>query len=215
MKTPARQARSAGFTLIELLAVILILGILAGVLLVNLRDTQGAALVSDARMQLGKIGAAIDHYASEHGSAPLSSFTSDQEVANDGTNVGVEALVVTLFSNRFEGGGLLEDERDALANTDGDSSTRRLTDFDSRELLEFVDPWGNPIAYIERNDYAATNRPYLTVDAETSLETTSVATAFKNPRTGQYYRPTGYQLISAGPDGRFGTADDVTTFDRD
>lgn len=215
MNSPRPHARTAGFTLIEILAVILILGILASVLLVNLRDTQGATLVSDAKMELTKIGSAIDHYASEYGAAPLSSFTPEQEVANEGTNVGIEALVVTLFSRKYEAGGLLSKERDELENTDGDSSTKRLTDFDTRDLLEFVDPWGNPIAYIERNDYAANNRLYLTYDAETGEEVTSTATAYKNPRTGQYYRPQGYQLVSAGPDGRFGTDDDVTNFDRD
>ena len=39
--------------------------------------------------------------------------------------------------------------------------------------------------------------------------------AFKNPATGQDYAAQGFQLVSAGPDGRFGTEDDVTPFQRE
>jgi hypothetical protein len=138
-----------------------------------------------------------------------------QEVANDGTNVGIEALVVTLWSNKFEAGGLLNDVRDKLINSDGDRSTKQLTDFATRDLLEIADPWENPIAYIEKSDYAVTNRRYLTIDTETGQQVESIPLAFKNPATGQYYSALGFQLISAGPDGHFGTEDDITPFQRE
>jgi prepilin-type N-terminal cleavage/methylation domain-containing protein len=209
-----RSAR-AGFTLIELLTVILILAILVGVLVYNLRDAEGAARLNIARQQLAKVEAAVKSYANEQGGAPPSSFVGGQEMGNDGVNVGIEALVAALWSNGYEAGGLLDDERDALVNTDGDSSPKKLTDFDTRELLEIPDPWGNPIAYIERADYGQTNRRYLTVDVETGETVESVPVAYKNAKTGQHYAAQGFQLISAGPDGRFGTEDDITTFDRE
>lgn len=212
---PIPPSRAAGFTLIELLAVLLILSILVGVLVTQLRDAEGAARVQMATTDLAKLEAAVRSYASENGGAPPSSFQAGQEVANDGANVGIEALVVALWSKKYEAGGLLEDVRDKLVNTDGDRSTKQLTDFGNRDLLEIPDPWGNPLAYIEHADYDLGNRRYLTIDLETGQETESVPLAFKNKSTGQYYSPNGFQLISAGPDGVFGTEDDITTFDRD
>ena len=110
---------------------------------------------------------------------------------------------------------LLEELRDKVINTDGDSSPRQLTDFGTRELKEIPDTWGNPIAYIERADYGLSNRPYRTRGADSQEETTSIPLAYKNKRTGQYFMAQSFQLISAGQDGLFGTEDDLTTFDRD
>ena len=210
-----KSSTRAGFTLIELLTVILILSILVGVLVYNLRDAEGAARSNMAQQLLAKVEAAVKSYVNEQGGAPPSSFVTGQEMGNDGLNVGIEALVVALWSRKYEAGGLLADVRDALVNTDGDSSPKKLTDFDTRELLEIPDPWGNPIAYIERADYGQTNRRYLTYDAETGEAVESTPVAFKNAKTGQHYAAQGFQLISAGPDGRFGTEDDITTFDRE
>lgn len=204
-------SQRAGFTLVELLAVLLILAILVGVLVTQLRDSQSAIEVENARQQLMTLEGAIQAYQNENGAAPSSSFQAGQEVANDGLNVGIEALVVALWSNKYEAGGLLSDVRDRLVNTDGDRSTKKLTDFGNRDLLEIPDPWGNPVAYIERSDYAVTNRRYLTIDLE-GQEVESVPLPIKNPTTGQYYSSQGFQLISAGPDGVFGSEDDVTPF---
>lgn len=210
-----RPTRRSGFTLIELLAVLLILSILVAFLVTQLRDTEGAARMQMAKQQLTKLRATAESYRNDHGSAPPSSFVPGQEVANDGLNVGAEAFVVALWSKKYEAGGLLSDVRDTLINSDGDRATKQLTDFETRELLEIPDPWQNPIAYIERSDYGLTNRRYRTLDGETGEEVESVAVAFKNPTTGQYYNAQGFQLISAGPDGRFGTEDDITDFERD
>jgi prepilin-type N-terminal cleavage/methylation domain-containing protein len=204
-----------GFTLIEILAVILIIGILTGILVSQLVGADEAARVQTTVQKLAVLEAAIDAYANENGDVPASSFSAAQGVPNDGTNVGVEALVVALWSNGWEAGGLLSDEADELVNTDHDSSPQRLTDFPNRELLELVDDWGNPVAYFHRRDYEQKGRAYVTLDPATGEEVRSVAAAFKNPATGRFYRHTTFQLVSAGPDGRFGTDDDITTFDRD
>jgi prepilin-type N-terminal cleavage/methylation domain-containing protein len=203
----------SGFTLIELLAVILIVGILATILVTQLGVAEDAARVQNTRRQLAVLQGAVDAYENEFGDAPPSSFTSKQGVPNEGTNVGVEALVVALWSNGWEGGELT-DEADRLINTDGDASPRNLTDFATDELLELADDWENPIAYFHRRDYEVTDRVYLTYDPETGEEIRSTPRAFKNPTTGRFFEHSGYQLISAGPDGRFGTEDDITTFDR-
>jgi prepilin-type N-terminal cleavage/methylation domain-containing protein len=210
------RRRRAGFTLVELLAVILILSILVWALTKGLFDAMGATKVQTTRQLLAKLGAAAEHYQREAaGKYPPSSFEPGQEVGNDGRNVGIEAFVVALFSQKFEAGGLLEDVRDTLVNTDADTSPRQLTDFATRELLEVPDAWGNPVAYIERTDYTATNRRYLSYDGKTGEQLESAPVPFKNARTGQFYAAQTFQFISAGEDGQFGTDDDVTAFERE
>ena len=210
----ARAAR-AGFTLIELLAVILILGILTAVLVTNLGDADEAARVQQTRAQIAKLSAAINSYESDRfGDYPPSRFSDEQGVSNEGFNVGVEALVAALWSNGYDAGGLLEDEADRLDNTDGDASSRNLTDFPSRELFELVDAWGNPLAYFHNRDYSETSPAYVTFDPVTGEELESVPRAAKNTTTGLYYAARSFQLVSAGPDALFGTEDDVTNLGR-
>lgn len=204
----------AGFTLIEILAVMLVLSILVTLLVTQLGGAEDVARTETTRQRLAVVGAAVDHYENEFGDYPPSSFAEETGVINDGTNVGIEALVVAFWSGGWEAGGLLPDLADELVNTDEDVAPRSLTDFESRALLEIPDAWGNPIAYFHRRDYALTNREYTTVDPETGVPLSSTPLAYKNPVTGRYYQATRYQLISAGPDGAFSTEDDITTFDR-
>lgn len=210
---PHRAPGRAGFTLIELLAVILILGILTTLLVTQLAGSEEAARAQNTSRRLAVLSAAIDAYANEYGDAPRSTFRQEQGVANEGDNVGAEALFVALFSNGFEAGGASE-LADDLVNTDADASARRLSDLESRELFEVPDDWGNPIAYFHRQDYGAGGQSYVTFDPTTGDRLQSEAKALKNPATGRYYRHTSYQLISAGPDGLFGTEDDITPFER-
>lgn len=205
--------RHSGFTLIELLAVILIIGILAGILLTQLGGAEDAAKSSAARNLLSQITAACDHYEDAFGDYPPSSFSDEQGVDNGGTNVGVEALVVALWSKGYDAGGLLGDVKDGLGNLDGDNSAQTLTDFGTRGLLEILDPWGNPIAYLHRRDYEQKGRLYLTIDNETGEEVRTAALARKNATTGTFYRESKFQLLCAGIDGRFGTEDDIANFE--
>ena len=203
----------AGFTLIEILAVILIVGILATILITQLGGADDVAKIQMTRSQLQVLSQAINTYELDFGDYPASSFTDEQGVPNDGTNVGVEALVVALWSNGYDAGDL-SSEADRLRNVDGDYSGKSLTDFGNRALLEIVDAWENPIAYIHRRDYEVPNREYLTIDQETGAEIRSIPTALRNPELDTFYCYRSYQLISAGPDAIFGTPDDVTNFDR-
>ena len=208
------ERRTSGFTMIELLAVILIIGILAGVLITQLSDAQEGVEVADTRNLLTQLEAAVDFYETEEGSYPLSFFTDKQGVPNEGQNVGSEALVVALWSNGFEAGGLGDMSED-LVNTDNDQSSVSLTDFDSRELFELPDSWGNPVAYIHQREYENKPRPYLTFDPVTGEEIVSAPKALKSEKTGRFFRLRSFQLISAGPDGTFGTEDDITNFETD
>jgi prepilin-type N-terminal cleavage/methylation domain-containing protein len=209
---PSPRAAAAGFSLIELLAVILIVGVLAAVLVSQLGGAEAAADTSRTKMFLTTLDHIIGEYETENGRYPPSSFTPEQGVANDGENVGVEALVVALYSNRWDAGGTQIEEQ-YFGNTDEDLSARSLTDFGNKQLLELLDAWGNPIAYIHRNDYGVENRAYLTLNAD-GVPERGTPKACKDPLKGQYYKNNRYQLISAGADGLFNTEDDITNFER-
>lgn len=211
-----RTSARGGFTLIELLAVILIVGVLAGVLISQLAGAEESANMSHTRVTMTQLSGIIEAWERDSdlgGDYPPSSFTAAQGVDNSGYNIGAEALYVALSQNDWaaaNAGTLIEDN---LGNVDGDSSPGTLIEGGSRKLYEVVDAWKNPIAYIHRRDYTIDDRMYLTESPDTGEQIESVPVAFKNA-DGVYFRKVSFQLISAGRDGEFGTEDDITTFDR-
>ena len=199
-----------GFTLIELMAVLVILSILIAVLVTQLGSADDVAKSKITKGLLDEIGAVIGSYDDAHGDFPPSSFTPEQGQPPNPTNIGAECLVIALFSKGFAPTGGNLDEQ--LCNTDGDQSKVKLTDFGSLELFEFRDSWGNPIAYFHRADYGRAQL-YVTIDANTGESVETELRAVRNQKLGRYYAHDKYQLRSAGPDGRFGTDDDVHSFD--
>lgn len=210
-RTLSRPAKNAGFTLIEMLAVMLILGILVGALLVALSGSADTAKQRLTQAKLAQISAVIDAYERRFGDFPPSSFSAEQGGVPNKTNLGVEALVVALWSEGFEGGGDLQ--ADELMNTDGDRTLREFSDLPSRELFELVDDWENPIIYFRSDDYDEPCQ-YLLWAEEDEFDSEAEVQALKNETLGRYYGHARYQLISAGSDGAFGTDDDVTSFER-
>lgn len=200
----------AGFSLIELLAVIVILGILIAFLVPRLGGAADVARIRKCESDLNILAAAIGEYETEFGRYPRSAFDPAWGPPPNATNIGIECLVIALWSPDWDGTNLPED---ALANTDGDRLKKSLTTMPTPELLEIIDPWENPIAYFERADYTREDR-YATIDPDTGDALESIAKALVNPTTGRAYEPSSFQLISAGPDGAFGTDDDVTNFGR-
>jgi hypothetical protein len=125
-------------------------------------------------------------------------------------NLGSELLVISLLAPGRPDPGIA-DER--LGNTDGDSARKSLTSLPLPALYEIVDQWKNPIVYIHRSDYDQVFE-YQTLPADGSEWTQSVH-AKKNPKTDAYYNHTSFQLLSAGPDGEFGTNDDIANYEEE
>jgi prepilin-type N-terminal cleavage/methylation domain-containing protein len=197
--------RRAGFTLLELLAVLVIIGILIAVLLPRLAETTDVARERIARAWLNQVEAAISVYEDHFGDFPPSQFAEKWGAAPNATNVGAEALVLSMFSSEWSGGDLPEEK---LVNTDGDESKKPLARIAGSGLFEVKDEWDNPIAYVHRRDYEKTFA-YVTFDTATGEPREGVVRARKNPETKGFYNPGKYQLISAGLDGEFGTDDDL------
>ncbi|MEY2785357.1 MAG: hypothetical protein RL277_1567 [Planctomycetota bacterium] len=199
-----RAGRAGGFTLIEMVAVIFIIGILTTFLVVTLGKTGEAAKEKITASYLQQLSAAIAEYENQHGDFPPSAWKEEWNTAPNSTNVGAEALVLTLFSGKFQAN--LPDDR--LVNTDNDMSQKPLARFPKADLFELKDEWGNPIAYLHRRDYKRQD-VYLLLDPATGEPRESSLLAAMNPKTGEPFNPRGFQLVSAGVDGEFGTADDI------
>jgi prepilin-type N-terminal cleavage/methylation domain-containing protein len=205
--SPQQRARG-GFSMIELLAVLVILGILMVVLLPRLRGAQDIAEEKLTRNFLTELDAAIAEYETHFGDYPPSQFLEKWGPPSNATNVGAEALVLSLWSTEWGGVGLSED---SLVNTDNDETKKAMARFPAASLFELGDHWGNPIAYLHRRDYGKTVH-YSTSDPTTGEPIESNVTARMSSKTKSYANPTRYQLISAGQDGQFGTEDDITNF---
>jgi prepilin-type N-terminal cleavage/methylation domain-containing protein len=194
-----RLGARRGFTLIELLAVIVILSILAYFLINNVTAAKTSVEEKATRAYLAQIAAVISEYADEHGDAPPSSFPAEWGPQTDPLNLGGEALYLALCAEGAPGGGRLDEEP---VNTDGDQAAQRVPGHQSLELFELADNWGNPIAYYNHRDYERKDA-YLCFEDAAGEELESTALPRKNVKTGRWLAPRGFQLLSAGPNGRF------------
>ena len=205
-----RAARAAGFTLIELLAVILIIAVLAAALVPSLLGASESVGASSTRTLITQISTEIEAYERENGDYPPSSFPKSLDPRPSALNEGAEMLVIALMpaDGSYRASSSYEDQ---LVNSDGDATKASLTRFESPEVFELGDHWGNPIVYLHRSDYAegAEYRSYSEAKGDV-LEFTVRASI--NPKTGAPFRANSFQLISAGADGEFGTEDDIGNF---
>jgi hypothetical protein len=125
-------------------------------------------------------------------------------VPND-TNQGIETVYVTIFLSGHNISVDLNLDK-VLANTDGDMMAGNPTRSTSLELYEFVDAWGNPLAYFSSRDlknYEAVNK---------YVDSAGGAMAPKpwiSEKTQLPLNAKKFQLFSAGPDGVFNTSDDI------
>jgi len=196
-----------GFTLIELLAVLMIIAILTYFLVTNMSGGIGVVNEGVVKNRMGTLRAMLSQVADEKGDFPRSQLPNELGTAPNALNVGAECLYLALCAQGAPGVGTLDKPED-LCNTDGDSLGKRAPGFETQELFELADGWGNPLVYIHHLDYEREFR-YVAVDGESGEAAEYNVRAFKNAKTGRFEEPNGFQLISAGSDGQFGTADDI------
>jgi len=200
---------NAGFTLIELLVVLVILSILMIVLLPKIAGFGQRAKERTTQAWLSQLSAAIGQYEDQFGDYPPSQHVEKWGIAPNTSNIGAETLVLSMWSPEWTGTTLPDDR---FVNTDHDQAKKSISRIPKPDLLELKDEWGNPIAYFHRRDYGRADT-YITIPADGEGEEESSVRAVKNSTTGLYFHPTGFQLISAGIDGVFGTEDDIANFD--
>jgi prepilin-type N-terminal cleavage/methylation domain-containing protein len=203
----SNRARVAGFTLIEILVVIAIIGVLVATLLPNVLGASKEGEITETRARIEFLAQAAKAYERKLGYYPpdnMSDTDGKAKAADNGSNTGIESLVLFLCQQRL-GQDSLADHEDWLQNTDGDEGTAEIPVLNRRALVEVVDAWGVPIVYFcsQSSGYTKTQRVSLP-DGDSAK-----AQPVVNPRTKKPLAEGSFQLVSAGPDGVFNTDDDV------
>jgi prepilin-type N-terminal cleavage/methylation domain-containing protein len=202
----------AGFTLLEILTVLIIISILFAFVVGSVMQADDVVKGENTRAFISQVEATLSEYNIEFGDYPASTFSAEQEGIPNKTNMGAEVLIIKLCGKDWSS----DVPEDRLGNSDDDASRQSLTVFSKPDLFELVDDWGNPIVYLHRRDYSKP-QTYVTVDPNTGEVLDSEVKGYVNSKTGDPFNRRKYQLISAGPDGHFGSldgepSDDIANF---
>jgi prepilin-type N-terminal cleavage/methylation domain-containing protein len=206
-RTPA--GREGGFTLIELLVVICIIAVLTGLVTVAVVAAMRTSKVNATQSFLNQIEAALAGYQVRWGDYPPTSIDDLGGRAPNDVNQGVESLVACLSSSR-KGTVLFQPNEEHFSNVDGDRESKNVTAwyFGDNELREYIDFFGYVIIYIHGKDFARPKSGTMKYRFFKGGEDVVVA-AEQSPATKTYVNAGRYQLRSVGPDGKYGTPDDI------
>ena len=207
MRPPRTGRARAGFTLLEIMVVIAIIGLLMGLVAVAVSRQSGAGRIAECRSRIEQFALLLESYKDRTGDYPSAKLAALGVKDANQVNEGIEAAVAALRAPDW--GGRRPEER-WLSNGDQDSSKLLKSMDGSNVLLELVDPWDDPIAYIPASSYGDTFT-YRLGEGESSEDVTLQAET--NPKTRAPWQFDSFQLRSAGPDGLFGTDDDVANFE--
>jgi prepilin-type N-terminal cleavage/methylation domain-containing protein len=206
--------RERGFTLIELLVVMAILALLVGLGVTILPTIRRAGDKTAAQTFLSSLTGALEAYRSSEGAFPPTSLADFPGVGSltNTENLGIESVVVCMNAVRYAGSFDFQESKGCkLENFDADATQAKLTKFEVKDLYEAVDPWGTPYCYFNAQDYG---RAELLGNVSGVDGSPIKCQPFRDPRLGPYRRDR-FQLISAGPDQKFNTEDDITNFERE
>lgn len=208
---PLPDPGCGGFTLIELLVVIGLLGVLAVVLLPSITGAREEGNRVETRARMQHLAQGVEGYQrlKNRGYYPPDNFQSpaDPSVKAKGsegeTNAGIESAMIFLHQ-RAEGLAVFDDKEDWLGNTDGDANDVDIPLLQRKAKVEVLDAWGTPLVYFTSASYGKVQKVKL--ESGDAID----ASAWKNLNSNGYLSPRTFQIISAGPDRKFNTEDDLT-----
>ncbi|MDP8243711.1 MAG: prepilin-type N-terminal cleavage/methylation domain-containing protein [Candidatus Hinthialibacter antarcticus] len=201
-----------GFTLVELLVVVAIIGILAAILVPNVRQNLERAKVAKTKALISSLEYALVAYKNDFGKYPASYdlqglFIALTEQAK--TSYEPDADEVLKFPDS-RGGSDNErywfDPISSDSELEGTLQSAGVPDIgitaQQEEEFVFVDAWDRPIYYISsdeynpggRKDFRRGNSSRRSLDKPCAYE-------LKDGDRFRPFKPTSFQLISFGPDG--------------
>ena len=211
MRLPARRRPEAGFTLVEILVVLAILGTLIGLVaalipkaMVAKQKTRSSTLVMNTGAALNLLKTDNDQF----GRYPLSRL-KDMKIGksqvgkelgqqND-VNVGIEAVYFLLNNPDIQVSQITSDA-EMIGNTDNDAYRAAKGNAGDLFAREYLDAWGQPLAYFHCNDYKDPK-------GLTELRSADERKIFVKPKRmkatagGAFKNPNSFQLFSVGPNG--------------
>jgi len=204
------EASRRGFTLIEMLVVIVILGILMSLAVVGVTSAMRSSKVIRTEAMIEGLAGACESYQTRWGDYPPTTLAEFKITMPNETNNGGEALTACLASNQ-KGPQLLGSIKDDMyVNTDQDTASRNITGwfFGDWNLREISDAWGYPLIYFHSKDYAKASPSVKRYKFDVGGQEYNVEPA-RSPGTRTFLRTGKFQIMSVGPDGKPGTADDI------
>jgi len=205
-----RSPSSGGFTLLEILIVIVIISILSSLLLYGVHAAIQAARQSSTEGVVRSISGALESYKSQYGDYPPSSLDRFRVRLPNDTNNGIETLVACISTTKKGGPFWRPQDENQFINADKDKADRNLTNwyFGHNELMEVSDNFGNTLWYLHSADYAKPAPHHLKVIPYLSAKPVTLK-VYQSDKLKTPANPGRFQLVSAGPDGIFGTMDDI------
>jgi type II secretory pathway pseudopilin PulG len=189
--------------------VIVILGILMSLAIVGVSSALRSARVTRTETMIEGLAGSCETYRSRWGDYPPTTLAEFKVAMPNETNNGIEALTACLAS-RKKGDPLLTIRDDQFINVDQDSAPRNITEwyFGDSQLREISDGFGYALAYMHWKDYEKPSPSTRRIKVDPTSPEMSFDPA-RSPNTKTFLRPHKFQIMSVGPDGKPGTADDV------
>jgi prepilin-type N-terminal cleavage/methylation domain-containing protein len=204
--------REGGFTLVELLVVIVIIAILTALVTVGIGAAMTSARSTATAATLTALAGACNTYAQRWGDFPPTLVDDMGGRAPNDTNNGTEALVAALSSEKRGGVIWRPESEEQYSNTDNDELSGGKQKigwyFGDSKLREITDSFGNLVTYIAHRDYAKPRPGTVKYRIVKDVDPITIAPE-KSAATSTWLNAGRYQIRSAGPDGKFGTSDDV------